>query len=142
MKSFTWVWRLAVLLVVVSLMIPLTGCEGDEDNNDSPAVNITGTWDEVYVGTDATGSWTEPGTMILSQSGSAVSGTYSNVGGDNTGTVSGSVMGNAVAMSYSPNNTSTFDVYTVAGVITGNTGSGTWVNSSTGFGGTWMATKR
>lgn len=134
MKKNTWLWRWAVLLAVVCVAVPLTGCEDD----DSPSVNITGVWDEVYV--ESTGAWTCLGTINVVQSGSAVSGTYSQPSAGAAGTVSGTVSDNSVIMTYRSNTGGS--PYTVTGTISGSSGSGSWSNPTTGLGGTWTATKR
>jgi len=132
----------ARLLLVACLApaLPLcTGCGSDSDDDDdaggdADVPTMTGQW----VGSFSTGVGF---TMDLSQDGDAITGTYVEDGGS-TGSVSGSVSGNEIAMAVSvvlPPAAADF----TGSVNDGRTsmGGGFMIVDGGGGSGTWSATK-
>ena len=119
--------KLLYTLLAVSLIF--SACKKEEDNASS---QFSGSWTGTYSGDDS-GVWA----ATISSTGN-INGSATNSLGDNQ-TLSGSVTTNG---SFSATvGTGTLGSNFV-GQFSGNSGSGTWSNSSVGFTGTWEGDKQ
>jgi hypothetical protein len=115
-----------ILLIVLLIPLLFTTCKKEEDNT------FSGSWTGTYSGDDY-GIWA----ATISSTGN-INGSATNSLGDNQ-TLSGSVTTNG---SFSATvGTGTLGSNFV-GQFSGNSGSGTWSNSSVGFTGTWEGDKQ
>ena len=111
-----------MLALLMGVCLALVGCESDDDGGDvssqgDSSVNVTGTWDVNVQNADGS---TRSLTLTLTQAGTAVSGTAVNNVQGGSGTVTGSVSGNAVTLTLSGEGT-----YGLVGTVSGNTMTGT-----------------
>lgn len=140
--------RLCLLLMLSMLPLALMACGGSDDDDDEPAPAATNAVDEADGEADdeapaptMTGKWNgsfDSGvtfTMDLNQAGDVITGTYKT--GAMNGTVSGSVVGNALNMTISVVGGATAQFTGAANdartamngnftILTGGGGSGTW----------------
>lgn len=115
---------MSVFLAVLStaLFITFVGCDsggGDGDDN-TPTVNISGTW-------IARTSVGETATLVMTQNGSAVTGTFSSNFGSK-GTLSGSVSGTTVNLTLQETNYNRIKTQ-AKGFVDGNIMTGTFTQS-------------
>lgn len=127
------------ILLVVGLFS--AGCNGEGSSGtggDSvPAgVGLTGTWD--YSNPMDSGI-VVPGTFYLTQTGTAISGTFREHDDASQGTVSGTVSGNMIALTLS---FSVGSVDSATGTVDGDTINGTWREEDTGETGVFVARRR
>ena len=111
-----------------------TGCEQNTTPTPNPPnVDVTGTW-------DMQDDLVDVHTMVLSQSGNAVTGSISAFVGQTT-TIVGIVSDISITMLMSFGTSNAVSTVNFAGMATANTMSGTWRNSNTEEG-TWTAARQ
>ena len=105
-------------MILGGVLCVLAGCGGSSPAAPSPAT-VAGTWRGTI--TNSLGSGPTPATLTLSQSGSALSGTWNLVGPDgaSTGSLSGNAIGALAAMTLTPS-VATQCPYTMNTTIAGN----------------------
>jgi len=132
MKKLKFKIMKKILLIVLLIPLLFTTCKKEEDNTSSTSSQFSGSWTGTYSGDDS-GVWA----ATISSTGD-VNGNSTNANGDNQ-TLSGSVTNSG---SFSATvGTGTLGSNFV-GQFSGNSGSGTWSNSSVGFTGTWEGDKK
>ena len=127
--------KLLYILLAVSLIFSACKKDNNNNNNTNTSTNsqFSGDWEGTFSGDDY-GYWT----AIISSTGNINGSTVSNQTGD-LQTLNGSVTNSG---SFSATvGTGTLGSNFV-GQFSGNSGSGTWSNSSVGFTGTWEGDKQ
>lgn len=127
--------KLLVVLGCAALFVSVAGCEdgGDDDRSEGPpTVDVTGTW--IAVTTAG-----ERATLIMTQDGAGVTGTFSSNFGSR-GTLTGTVSGNTLQMTLNETN---FDriVTEATATVSGNTMNGR-LTQSDGDSGRFTATRQ
>ena len=116
-----------LLYTLLAVSIIFSACKKEEEDN-----IFTGNWTGTYSGDDS-GVWA----ATISSTGD-INGSSTNSIGDNQN-LSGSVTSNG---SFSATAGSGTLGSNFVGQLSGNSGSGTWTNSSVGFTGTWEGDKQ
>ncbi len=132
-----YLWRGSIAMVLL-LGLTLTGCDDSDDDDDVAAaatVDVTGNWNVTVTGEEGLTA-----VMSLTQSGNAVTGTFTVPGMDGSLSMSGTVSGNTLRLTMVTDIDDNASV-TLNGTVTDNTISGTWTDNG-GDSGTWSATKQ
>ena len=150
MKSM--LMRLCLLILLPLLPLPLVACGGSDDDDDAPAPTSTNAVDEADGEGDdeapaptMTGKWNgsfDSGvtfTMDLNQAGDVITGTYKT--GAMSGTVSGSIVGNALNMTISVMGGATAQFTGAANDARTSMNGNFNIVAGGGGNGTWSATK-
>ena len=121
-----------MMTMLIGACLAFVGCEGDDSGGDSN-VDVTGTWTGTVVKT--TNNETGTATLVLTQSGTSVSGTEHDTWTQSAG-VQGSVNGSTVSLTVND------DVGTyVSAQVSGNSMTFTWT-SGDGTSGTGTLTRQ
>lgn len=121
-----------VLFTIISFSIFLCSCSKNDSETSSNS-SYEGRWSGRFTGTQDNGTWT----ASVSTSGVVTGTAVSNVFGSSSlaGTVNN--QGDFTATVGVSSDGARF-----TGKLTGNSGSGTWVNTSAGMNGAWTGTKQ
>ena len=119
-----------ILLPILILTILITSCSGDDDNSSSS--NFEGNWSGQYTGDDDNGNWT--GNI---NSDGIVNGTATSTVFNESYDINGTISENG-------NLTATLGTTSVGGEFIGNSGNGTWTNTSSAldYNGNWTGNKQ
>ncbi len=125
-------FKIPIMAAFCLAVLMTTGCEDNTGATpDPPAVDVTGTWglqddlEDVH-------------TMVLTQSGSQLTGSVSAFVGQTTPIV-GFISDLSITMFMSLGSSNTVDF---VGTASANSMSGTWRNESNAGSGTWTATRK
>ena len=121
-----------IFLPILILTILITSCSSDDDNSSSSI--FEGNWSGQYTGNDDNGNWT-----VNINSDGIVSGTATSTVFSESYDINGTT---------SENGTLTATLGTTSaggefiGQLNGNSGNGTWTNTSVNYNGNWTGSKQ
>lgn len=119
-----------ILLVILSFSI--SSCSKNDDDNTTKSFEFAGTWSGSYTGDEA-GTWT----ATISESGT-LTGKVKETTSSIESTLNGTVTTDG-ALAATAGTTS--QGYDFVGKLNGNSGSGTWTNTSSNHSGNWSGNK-